>query len=143
MERLLDNAKRLQVSEERLSIEVANGSHFKPKELADAVIVDAPCSGLGTASRHADLVLQLSLERLAAYPSKQLSLLKNAATLVKSRGRIIYSTCSIHPTENEQVIDAFLKQKPNWQCVRQQTWLPNEQGFPHDGFYIARLKLKC
>ena len=140
LKRLHDNLERLKLPQEVTSLITCDGLQYEPTTLVDAVIVDAPCSGLGTVSRHADLALQLTPDRLKAYPSLQRQLLSHAASFVKPTGRILYSTCSIHSSENEQVIQAFLDAHPGWQARRQQTWLPNQAGFRHDGFYISLLE---
>ncbi|QIL81539.1 RsmB/NOP family class I SAM-dependent RNA methyltransferase [Diaphorobacter sp. HDW4A] len=73
----------------------------------DRVLVDAPCSGLGTLRRNPDLKWRQSPESLAELAQKQTSILASAARLVKPGGRLIYATCSILPQENEAIAEAF------------------------------------
>jgi 16S rRNA (cytosine967-C5)-methyltransferase len=74
----------------------------------DRVLVDAPCSGLGTLRRNPDLKWRQTPEGVAELTAKQASILESAATLVKKGGRVVYATCSILPEENEAIVEAFL-----------------------------------
>ena len=76
------------------------------------VLVDAPCSGLGTLRRNPDLKLRQSPASVAELTVKQANILAAAAKLVKSGGRLIYATCSLLPEENEDIVTAFLAQNP-------------------------------
>ncbi len=73
----------------------------------DRVLVDAPCSGLGTLRRSPDLKWRQSPQALAELAHKQAAILASAARLVKSGGRLIYATCSVLPQENEAIAEAF------------------------------------
>jgi 16S rRNA (cytosine967-C5)-methyltransferase len=73
----------------------------------DHVLVDAPCSGLGTLARHPDLRWRAREADLPRHASRQAALLSAAAPLVAPGGRLVYATCSTEPEENEQVADAF------------------------------------
>jgi 16S rRNA (cytosine967-C5)-methyltransferase len=72
------------------------------------VLVDAPCSGTGTWRRQPELRWRLTPERLDALKATQARLLEDGARQTKPRGRLIYATCSILPSENEDQIAAFL-----------------------------------
>jgi 16S rRNA (cytosine967-C5)-methyltransferase len=74
----------------------------------DAVLVDAPCSGLGTVRRDPDIKWKRSPADLAAFARAQLELVRRVAPLVRPGGRLVYSTCSSEPEENEGVVNAFL-----------------------------------
>lgn len=74
----------------------------------DRVLVDAPCSGLGTIRRDPDIRWRRSEDDLAALAQDQLALLERAADLVRPSGRLVYATCSSEPDENEAVVDRFL-----------------------------------
>lgn len=76
---------------------------------ADRVLVDAPCSGLGTLRRSADLKWRQSQETIATFVEKQTSILESASRLLKPAGRLVYATCSILPEENEEVANHFNK----------------------------------
>ncbi|MDD3029038.1 MAG: RsmB/NOP family class I SAM-dependent RNA methyltransferase [Alphaproteobacteria bacterium] len=81
----------------------------KHKESFDKVLVDAPCSGTGTWRRNPDARWRELGPGLEALTEMQARILENAARLVKSKGRLVYATCSLLPQENENQIDAFLK----------------------------------
>lgn len=73
----------------------------------DRVLVDAPCSGLGTLRRNPDLKWRQTPKTIEAQAAQQLAILQSAARLLKSGGRLVYATCSLLPQENEAVAEAF------------------------------------
>lgn len=73
----------------------------------DRVLVDAPCTGLGTLRRNPDLKWRQNLNAVAEMAVKQAAILQSAARLVKSGGRLVYATCSVLPQENEAIAQAF------------------------------------
>ncbi|OSI13286.1 RsmB/NOP family class I SAM-dependent RNA methyltransferase [Neisseria canis] len=84
---------------------------------ADRVLVDAPCSGLGTLRRNPDLKYRQSPETLASLQTQQATILAEAAKLVSAKGRLVYATCSILPEENEMQVRHFLDNHPGWHTV--------------------------
>ncbi|MCF7528797.1 RsmB/NOP family class I SAM-dependent RNA methyltransferase [Neisseria lisongii] len=84
---------------------------------ADRVLVDAPCSGLGTLRRNPDLKYRQSPESLAQLLQQQHSILAAAAQLVQPAGRLVYATCSILPEENEQQVERFLSEHPDFELI--------------------------
>ncbi|MEM1095668.1 MAG: 16S rRNA (cytosine(967)-C(5))-methyltransferase RsmB [Bacteroidota bacterium] len=94
---------------------VADARTFTASARADAVLVDAPCSGTGVLAKRADLRWHLTPENLPRLAALQDALLDQAATMVKPGGRLIYSTCSLEPEENTDRIAAFLKRHPAFQ----------------------------
>ena len=119
---------------------------------ADAVLVDAPCSGTGTWRRNPEARWRLTPQRLAALQQTQARLLEIAAQLVKPGGRMAYVVCSLLDEEGRGAVDAFLSKHGEW--TRENPDLP--LGDPHgvgfrlspyrdhcDGFFIARLKFAC
>jgi 16S rRNA (cytosine967-C5)-methyltransferase len=80
----------------------------------DRVIVDAPCSGLGTLRRNPDLKWRQSPEALAELTAKQAAILASAARLLKPDGRIVYATCSLLRAEDEDIADAFTAAHPDF-----------------------------
>jgi len=80
----------------------------------DCVLLDAPCSGLGTLRRDPDIRWRRSEESLATLAATQLEMLTRVAEVVKPGGRILYSTCSGEPDENEDVVDRFLAGHPHF-----------------------------
>ncbi len=105
---------------------------------ADRVLLDAPCSGLGTLHRHADARWRQSPDRIAELVDLQAQLLDRAAHWVKPGGILVYSTCTLHPHENQAQIDRFLNKNPSWHLSLDpiQIW-PHRQD--RDGFYVAKL----
>jgi len=90
---------------------IASENDTRVKRLAgklDRVLVDAPCSGLGTLRRNPDLKFRQSPESVAELTQKQGAILRAAAKLLKPGGRLVYATCSLLPDENEAIVDALL-----------------------------------
>ena len=152
LKRLEENAQRLQLQ----SIQICPGdsrNFTQFTNLADKVLVDAPCSGLGTLHRRPDIRWRITPEKINELAVLQGELLTQAATWVKPGGILVYATCTLHPQENEGVIDSFLESNPHWQIETSlpdsrlsafstpQTWL---KVWPHkyqmDGFFMVRLK---
>lgn len=120
----------------------------------DRVLVDAPCSGLGTLRRNPDLKWRQTPQSVAELVLKQTSILRSAARLVKPGGRLIYATCSILREENEDIVSTFLAERSDFHELHSGDLL-NRQGItldtgcylrlcPHiqqtDGFFAAVLE---
>jgi 16S rRNA (cytosine967-C5)-methyltransferase len=92
----------------------------------DCVLVDAPCSGLGTLRRDPDIRWRRKEDDLAVLATAQIAMLRNAADRVAPGGRLVYATCSSEPEENEAVVDAFLSTARDFTAVhaREATPLP-------------------
>jgi 16S rRNA (cytosine967-C5)-methyltransferase len=117
----------------------------------DRVLVDAPCSGLGTLRRNPDLKWRQSPQSVEELTQKQASILAAASGLLKVGGRLVYATCSLLAEENEAIVDGFLATHPGFQRIpcgeilaRQGIELEMDEDFrllPHrhgtDGFYAA------
>ena len=137
---------------------IANENDAKVKRLRgkiDRVLVDAPCTGLGTLRRNPDLKWRQTVEAIAELNVKQLAILEAAAALVKPGGRLVYGTCSLLSEENEDIVAAFLAKEPDFRLVpanevleRQGLKIPGTGDFlrllPHvhdtDGFFAAVLQ---
>ena len=83
----------------------------------DRVLVDAPCSGLGTLRRNPDLKWRQNAKAVLEMQARQEAILSSAARLLKPGGRLVYATCSLLQAENEQVVSAFDAAHPNWRPV--------------------------
>ncbi len=83
----------------------------------DRVLVDAPCSGLGTLRRNPDLKWRQSVKSVEELTAKQTAILQSASRLVKSGGRLVYATCSVLPEENEAIAEAFSAANPDYEPV--------------------------
>lgn len=84
---------------------------------ADAVLVDAPCSGTGVLRRNPEVAWKLTPQLLAKFTEEQARILANYAPLVRPGGRLVYATCSLLPQENEHRVRAFLEQHPDFSLV--------------------------
>ncbi|KNA36242.1 SAM-dependent methyltransferase [Burkholderia pseudomallei] len=132
----------------------------KIKRLAgkiDRVLVDAPCSGLGTLRRNPDLKWRQSRETVDELAPKQASILASAARLVKKGGRLVYATCSVLEAENEAIVSAFLAAHPAFELVPASRVLAEQRIaldtgdylslWPHrhatDGFFAAVLERRA
>ncbi|NEO97310.1 MAG: 16S rRNA (cytosine(967)-C(5))-methyltransferase [Symploca sp. SIO2E9] len=151
LRKVTENTQRLQLK----SIQICTGdSRDLPQftNLADRVLVDAPCSGLGTLHRRPDIRWHITPEKVKELAELQGEIIAQAATWVKPGGILVYATCTLHPQENEAVIQSFLETHPHWQIEpppdsvlvsfsKPQGWL---QVWPHrhqmDGFFMVRLK---
>lgn len=107
-------------------------------ESFDAVLIDAPCSGLGTVRRDPDIRWRRSPEDLPRFAAAQSNLLDRACGLVRPGGSLIYSTCSSEPDENQDVVAAFLRAHANYSEVRTHQTLPFRDGL--EAFYGAVLR---
>lgn len=99
---------------------IANERDQKLKRLSkkfDRVLVDAPCSGLGTLRRNPDLRWRQSPRDIAELVAKQSSILTAAAKLLKDGGRLVYATCSLLQEENQEIVDAFLTAHPDFKLL--------------------------
>jgi 16S rRNA (cytosine967-C5)-methyltransferase len=111
---------------------IAHENDAKVKRLAgkiDRVLVDAPCSGLGTLRRNPDVKWRLTPQSITELNTKQLSILEGAARLVKAGGRLVYATCSIMEEENESIVRKFLEANTSFHLVPMQQVL-DEQKIP-------------
>lgn len=122
---------------------------------ADAVLIDVPCSGFGTLRRHPDIRWNKTEEQLLKLTKLQYRILSNAAQHIKKGGVLVYSTCSIEQSENEDIVNRFTKEFPMFTVEHASNYLPDIpdtaitsdgflQTFPHehgvDGTFAARLR---
>jgi 16S rRNA (cytosine967-C5)-methyltransferase len=121
--------------------------------MADRVLLDAPCSGLGTLHRHPDIRWRHSSEKVRELSKLQQELLEKTATWVKPQGVLVYATCTLNCLENELIIKQFLDTHTNWYIeppsahsplcnwVTSSGWikiLPHQHQM--DGFFLVKLK---
>jgi 16S rRNA (cytosine967-C5)-methyltransferase len=103
----------------------------------DRVLVDAPCSNTGVMRRRVDLRWRISSQEILRLQQTQLDLLKPAATKLKSGGVLVYSTCSLEPEENSEVVKEFLREHPEFKLESERKLLPFIDDV--DGAYVAKL----
>jgi len=104
----------------------------------DAVLVDPPCSGLGTLQGRPDLRWHARPEAIEQLVELQLRILTAGADALKPGGALVYCTCTIAPRENEQVVERFLARQPQFTRERAHQTLPHRDAT--DGFFYARLR---
>ncbi|AFY50493.1 ribosomal RNA small subunit methyltransferase RsmB [Nostoc sp. PCC 7524] len=152
LRKLKENAQRLGLH----SIQICTGDSRDLSQFnhtADRVLLDAPCSGLGTLHRHADARWRQTPESVFELSTLQKELMSQTSNFVKPGGVLVYATCTLHPAENEDVITEFLTKHPDWQIVAPSLDSPyagyaTPQGWlkvwPHcedmDGFFMVRLR---
>lgn len=110
----------------------------KLKETADRVLIDAPCSGLGVLRRNPDAKWKLQPAFIENIKKTQAEILDQYATMVKKGGKLVYATCSILPSENQNQVQKFLNNQKDFSFVKETIVLPSKSGY--DGFYMALLE---
>jgi 16S rRNA (cytosine967-C5)-methyltransferase len=130
-----DNCARLGVT----CVETTQNSKLKTQNLKfDRILVDAPCSNTGVMRRRVDLRWLIQPQEIERLRATQLDLLKQAATVLKPGGILVYSTCSLEPEENSEVLKEFLAANQNFKLESERQLLPFADKV--DGAYVARLK---
>ena len=104
---------------------------------ADRLLLDVPCSGLGVIKRNPDAKWKLALDFIDRTKAIQKQILNDYSIMTKKGGYLVYSTCSILPSENREQVNQFLEKNKNFEFVKEKSILPSE-GF--DGFYMALIK---
>ena len=130
---------------ERLGIKIVETMKWDAGEIngdlinmADCVLADVPCSGLGTARRKPEVKYKMFDEAMKALPEKQLGILTASAEYVKPGGTLVYSTCTMGGRENRDVINAFLEKNNNYELTDMIQLMPVTG--KTDGFFICKLK---
>lgn len=152
---LRENCDRIGIQNVETRIIDATEADLSFIKAADAVLIDAPCSGFGTLRRHPDIRWNKTSDQLQSLSTLQYHLLVKAAPHIKPDGVLLYSTCTIEQTENEGIVNQFLKKFPMFIVENASQFLPNIpqsaittdgflQTFPHehsiDGAFAARLR---
>ncbi len=138
-------AKRLGL--ESITAAVNNAKAFNPDiPLADRVLCDVPCSGLGVIRRKPEIKYRPK-EEIKSIPSIQYEILKTSAKYLLSDGILIYSTCTLRKAENDGIVERFLSENPEYESVKligftdwKTTITPDIYG--SDGFFIAKIRRK-
>jgi 16S rRNA (cytosine967-C5)-methyltransferase len=109
---------------------------------ADRVLIDAPCSGLGVLRRNPDAKWKLQPEFIEKIKNTQSEILASYSRMVKPGGQLVYATCSILPSENQEQVEKFLTSDlgKEFTFVKEKKILSHESGF--DGFYMALIQRK-
>lgn len=146
---LRKNLERMQITS--VKAEAADSLEYQTDNLFDRVLADVPCSGLGTLSKKPDIKWKKELIDIRKVAGLQYNLLDKASKLVKTGGVVVYSTCTIEPEENFEVITRFLQEHPEFKLDDPAPFVPEDvitsdkcvQSLPHkhkmDGAFSARL----
>lgn len=138
LETLKQRAKRAGVHVAETRVIQNNKTIKRQKEKFDRVLLDVPCSGLGVLKRNPDAKWHLNSQNLDTLIALQTDILARYSQMCKVGGKLVYATCSILPSENEQQVERFLANNPNWQLEDSLRLLPGVNS-EFDGFYAARL----
>ena len=106
-------------------------------EKADRLLIDAPCSGLGVLKRNPDSKWKIDQEFIERIKSEQQQILQDYSKILKKGGQMIYATCSILPSENNEQVKTFLSNNPDFSLIKDEKIMPSEG---YDGFYMALIK---
>lgn len=133
-------ARRAGISIIETKVIEGNKTIKRLNETADRLLLDVPCSGLGVLKRNPDTKWKLSPDSIKKVLAVQQEIIQNYSSMVKPGGIMVYATCSILPSENQDQVKTFLETENGkiFELVEDQKVLAHESGF--DGFYIAKLK---
>lgn len=106
-------------------------------ETADRLLLDVPCSGTGVIKRNPDTKWKLQPEHLEKVRSMQFRIIRDYSEMLRTGGLMVYATCSILKSENEEQVQGFLKDKPNFKLLEEKRVDPGPES---DGFYMALLE---
>lgn len=135
------NKRRIRAGADNIEVRKVEKNTIKRlKNSADRVLLDVPCSGTGVLRRNPDAKWKIDATFVQENQKKQQFILNNYCEMTKTGGKLIYSTCSILPSENEKQMENFLLQHPNFELEDQVTLYPSKTGF--DGFFMARMVRK-
>lgn len=108
-------------------------------EKADRLLIDAPCSGLGVLKRNPDSKWKIDQDFIDRIKKEQQQILQDYAKILKKGGKMIYATCSILPSENNEQVKLFLQNNTEFSLIKEEKVMPSD-GF--DGFYMALMERK-
>ncbi|MGC9223534.1 MAG: transcription antitermination factor NusB [Terracidiphilus sp.] len=131
--RLAELWKRLAVHVERVECRLADAAALEEDSAFDLALADVPCSGTGTLGRNPEIRHRLQLQDLPRLAERQRAILGSVLRAVRPGGRVVYSTCSFEPEENEQVVHAVLAGNPN---LRQISLAPVVDTLDRDGILV-------
>ncbi|AZI22325.1 methyltransferase domain-containing protein [Chryseobacterium taklimakanense] len=107
------------------------------QEKADRLLIDAPCSGLGVLKRNPDSKWKIDQEFIERIKVEQQQILQDYSKILKKGGRMVYATCSILPSENNEQVEKFLENNPDFKLLKDEKIMPSEG---YDGFYMALIE---
>lgn len=144
LKRITDNIERLQLNNPT-TVKLLCGDACVPEswwsnEKFDRILLDAPCSATGVIRRHPDIKLLRTPKEVEQAVQKQKQIIEALWPLLATNGRLVYTTCSVLPEENQQQIDTFIKNHANAKCISVKQILPGDNQDNTDGFFYAVLE---
>lgn len=150
VELIKEYAKRMKVTNVNASVNDSKEYNPEYKDKFDAVICDAPCSGLGVVNDNPDIKLNRTIDDIVSLNIEQLSILKTVSSYVKVGGYLYYSTCSVLDSENIAIVNAFMSDIKGFSLCKIDSKLQHENVFGTNaflpdisgglGFYVAKFK---
>ncbi|MBQ0067640.1 MAG: 16S rRNA (cytosine(967)-C(5))-methyltransferase RsmB [Phascolarctobacterium sp.] len=138
LELIKNNAQQLGINIIKTQLNDATVLNTDFVDRFDAVLVDAPCSGLGVLRHRAEIRWRRTQENLKVFPPLQTAILTNAAQYVHKDGFLVYSTCTIEQSENHYIVTDFLQKHSNFHLISERQLLPQTDNT--DGFYLAKMQ---
>lgn len=138
LELIKNNAQQLGINIIKTQLNDATVLNTDFVDRFDAVLVDAPCSGLGVLRHRAEIRWRRTQENLKVFPPLQTAILTNAAQYVHKDGFLVYSTCTIEQSENHYIVTDFLQKHSNFHLISERQLLPQTDNT--DGFYLAKMR---
>ncbi|MEO0652841.1 MAG: RsmB/NOP family class I SAM-dependent RNA methyltransferase, partial [Planctomycetota bacterium] len=139
LERLHSTLERLGVADQ-VELCLSDGTRSVGESGFDAVLVDAPCSNTGVLAARPEARWRYQPQRMSDLRELQSRLLREGADRVRDGGRLVWSTCSLEPSENTGQVKNFLRERPEWTLEEEFESLPDPESGPVDGGYAARLR---
>ena len=140
VDQILENKKRIGLHNLEAKLQDATILDPESIDLADIVIADVPCSGLGVISKKVDIKYKMTPEKIKEIVILQRQILEVAGTYVKANRFLVYSTCTINREENQENVQWFLQKFPDFECCFEEQILPIDG--KQDGFFISKLEKK-
>ena len=137
LDELQKRARRAGVSNMEAKVIESGKTIKRQANSADRLLLDVPCSGMGVLKRNPDAKWKLSLEFINKIRELQQHIIRDYCDMLKPGGLMVYSTCSILPSENEDQVQQFLSENKSFELLEERHIYPSE-GF--DGFYMALIK---
>lgn len=132
--RLRETCRRLRL--ERVHVVVADARWSPFRRRIDAALLDVPCTNTGVLARRSDARWRIRPRDLVRLPALQRAILRRTVSVLKPGGTLVYSTCSIEPEENEQVVQDLLREASGGRLAGSELWLPSEKA---GGGFVARI----
>ena len=137
LDELKKRARRATASNVEPRLIESNKTIKRLENTADRLLLDVPCSGLGVIKRNPDAKWKLDVDFIDRTKAIQKKILNDYSIMTKKGGYLVYSTCSILPSENREQVNDFLKNNSGFEFIKDKSIMPSEG---YDGFYMALIK---